>query len=331
MTEETIKAYVHSLPPVVFGLQAYKNLQCTRLAQGLHHLNFKLVISDGTKTCQAVLRLPATAENHRALIHEVWYLEKLKGDLAPNILFHAETSSLNMPILITEFVSGVHIAFSELTDSQVTMLAKKLAKVHSIKGSSYSPGGAVLPVTDGTYRDYAKLTVREGIDKPYARARKTISHDSKTVQQARSLLEQKLVANDEPWNQNEFSLCHGDIGVYNVLWTDHNLYLIDWDDARFGDPADDIAYIFAINKVSTHWQDVFLNTYIHAAKAKDIRSRIETYLLKNYLFDVVWAIGKLLEEKEDRSLIKLAQGEYQIKYEKRLAALKRYLDLHYSQ
>lgn len=325
MTEEMIERYVRSLPPAVFGLRTYKTLSCNRLEKGLHHLNFKVVISDDTKTCSGVLRLPATAENQRALIHEVWYLEKLKGDLAPNILFHTDTSSLGMPVLITGFIPGVHIDFSQLDDAQIVMLAETTAKVHSIKDNHFSPGGAVLPNSTGTYRDYARLTVHEDIDKPYEKA-KAIPHDDKTVRRARKLLSQKLDSNDTSWDQDEFSLCHGDIGIYNVLWTTHELHLIDWDGARFGDPADDIAYIFAINNVSTHWHHTFLDAYTHASTGHDVQSRIEIYLLKNYLFDVVWAIGKLLEEQESRSLVKLAPGEYQAKYEVRLAALKHYLN-----
>ena len=324
MTEEEVKAYVRSLPPHIFGLQTYEHLSCARLKKGLHHLNFKLVVSDTTKTCTAVVRLPATAEDQEALTREVWYLEKLKSDVTPNILFHATASSLGMPVLITAFVPGAHIAFSRLTEAQIGMLAKKLTDVHSIKENRYSSAGAVLPTFMGTYRNYARAVVYEDIDKPYERAR-SIPHDDKTVSRARTLLDRMLNSNNDSWGQNEFSLCHGDIGIYNVLWTEHDLRLIDWDGARFGDPADDIAYIFAINQVSSRWRSSFLNTYSRLSPTQHIQSRIEIYLLKNYLFDVVWSMGKLLEEQENRSLVKLARGEYQVMYEERLTALKRYL------
>jgi thiamine kinase-like enzyme len=324
MTEETIQEYIYSLPPRLFGLHNYKALHCKRLMKGLHHINFKLSISDDTTTCQAVLRLPATAENQQALMHEAWYLEKLRDDLAPKLLFHADTSSLGVPVLITEFVSGTHISFSELDDTQIAMLAEKLVDIHAIKDDRYSVGTTALPTTTGTYRDYAKLTILENIDKPYEQAL-AISHDREVISQARRLLQQKITPNDESWNQNKFSLCHGDIGIYNILWEEHDLRLIDWDGARFGDPADDIAYIFAINNVSARWQGTFLDTYIRKSARDDISSRIDMYLLKNYLFDVVWAMDKLLEEQEDRSLIKLARGEYGTEYEKRVVALKQHL------
>jgi aminoglycoside phosphotransferase (APT) family kinase protein len=324
MTEEMVKEYVLSLPARIFRVQSYKSLDCTKLEKGLHHLNFKLVISDGTKTCQAVVRLPAMAEDHQALIHEAWYLERLPNGVAPRILFHADTSLLGTPILITEFAPGVHIPFSRLDDSQIVMLANRLVAVHAIKSDRYSPLGVVLPYAMGTYRDYARLTVFEDIDKRYKQAG-SLPHDSKTVLRARKLLDQRLGAEDESWSQNEFSLCHGDIGIYNVLWTDRELSLIDWDGARFGDPADDIAYIFAINNVTADWQNIFLDAYISKSARTDILERVEAYLLKNYLFDVVWALGKLLEEQEDRSLVKLAHGEYWAMYETRLTALRQYL------
>lgn len=323
MTEETVQAYVHSLPASIFGLAVCKTIHCTKLDKGLHHLNFKLVVSDGNKTCAAVLRLPATAEDKTGLIHEAWYLKKLDSSVVPRVLYHADSSALGVPVLISAFAAGNHIAFDKLNDTQIALLAQKLAKVHSIQDSRYSLGPAALPTATGTYADYARSAVVEEIIKPYERA-KSIPHDATTVLHARNLLEQKLGGADESWDQNMFSLCHGDVGIYNVLWTNNDLRLIDWDGVRFGDPADDIAYTFAINHVSAHWQHVFLETYIRASARKDIPRRIETFLLKNYLFDVVWAIGKLFEEQEDRSLIKLAQGEYRAMYEERLAALRSY-------
>src|SRR5579862_7544507 len=48
-------------------------------------------------------------------------------------------------------------------------------------------------------------------------------------------------ATDEPP-----ALLHGDVGPDNMLWADTPV-LIDWEYARLGDPADDIASVFAQN------------------------------------------------------------------------------------
>jgi thiamine kinase-like enzyme len=320
MTEDNIKAYVHSLPPRIFGLETIETLECARLDKGLHHLNFKLDISDGFKKCQAVLRLAGTTEDYSRLINEVWYLKKVGEGIAPKVLYHADTSALEMPVVITAFAAGVHLDFNNLDDTHIARLAEKLAAVHAIKDTHYSIGDAALPATRGTYRDYARSAIYEALTKPYNRAKK-IPHD-KVIVKACEALEQKLNSPDPSWSQDTFSLGHGDVGIYNVLWSGHDLCLIDWDGARFGDPADDIAYIFAINHVSKQWQATFLDAYFRASKSKDVASRIETYLLKNYIQDVVWAIGKILEEQEGRSLVRLEKGAYQAMYERRLAALK---------
>ncbi|HEX6461656.1 MAG TPA: aminoglycoside phosphotransferase family protein [Candidatus Saccharimonadales bacterium] len=323
MTEEKIKAYVRSLPPTVFGLGAYKMLRCTKLEGGLHHLNFKLTISDGAHTRKVVLRLPATSHNQHSLMDEAWYLAKLSPGIAPGVVYHTATSPLGA-VLITKFMAGRHMPFDKFTKAHIITLAEQLARVHSIKNSQYSSGGAARPHTTGTYRNYALLTIREGNDKPYHRAKK-IAHDDKTVSLARELLGQQLTSSDASWNQTEFSLCHGDLNIYNLLWAKNHLCLIDWDDARFGDPADDVAYIFAVNHASEAWRDTFLDAYLRVSGRNDILARINTYLLKNYLFDVVWSLGKLLEEQKGRSLIKLKQGAYRAMHEQRLEALKRYL------
>jgi Ser/Thr protein kinase RdoA (MazF antagonist) len=45
------------------------------------------------------------------------------------------------------------------------------------------------------------------------------------------------------WQERDFSLCHGDLSIGNLLWEGDALALIDWEFARDGDPAEDIAYL----------------------------------------------------------------------------------------
>lgn len=48
------------------------------------------------------------------------------------------------------------------------------------------------------------------------------------------------------WDESGFALIHGDLSVGNILWDDSgNVALIDWEFARDGDPAEDLAYLIA--------------------------------------------------------------------------------------
>jgi Ser/Thr protein kinase RdoA (MazF antagonist) len=47
------------------------------------------------------------------------------------------------------------------------------------------------------------------------------------------------------WLESQFFLCHGDLSIGNILWDGDDVYLIDWEFARDGDAAEDIAYLVA--------------------------------------------------------------------------------------
>ncbi len=45
------------------------------------------------------------------------------------------------------------------------------------------------------------------------------------------------------WDEPAFSLLHGDLSAGNILWDEGRPTLIDWEFARDGDPAEDLAYL----------------------------------------------------------------------------------------
>ncbi len=45
------------------------------------------------------------------------------------------------------------------------------------------------------------------------------------------------------WHETDFALCHGDLSIGNILWDGDAVALIDWEFARDGDAAEDIAYL----------------------------------------------------------------------------------------
>lgn len=64
----------------------------------------------------------------------------------------------------------------------------------------------------------------------------------------------RLLATDLPasagWQERDFAICHGDLSIGNILWNGDAVALIDWEFARDGDPAEDIAYITAEQNLS---------------------------------------------------------------------------------
>jgi Ser/Thr protein kinase RdoA (MazF antagonist) len=63
------------------------------------------------------------------------------------------------------------------------------------------------------------------------------------------LLVQHIATLDLPpaagWSEPGFALLHGDLSIGNILWAENRVALIDWEFARDGDPAEDLAYLIA--------------------------------------------------------------------------------------
>lgn len=62
------------------------------------------------------------------------------------------------------------------------------------------------------------------------------------------------------WHDIGFALIHGDLSSGNILWDGDAVHLIDWEFARDGDPAEDLAYLITEGKFS-------LETFVDIAEA----------------------------------------------------------------
>jgi hypothetical protein len=79
-----------------------------------------------------------------------------------------------------------------------------------------------------------------------------------------------------------------DLRICPSWGADGTIKLIDWN-ATFGDPADELAYIFTGNHCSQSFVKTFLKSY-RPPEGSDITARIPAYVLKNLLDDLAWAI-----------------------------------------
>jgi len=328
MNEDDIISYVYSLDPELFTLKNINNIVCAKLDAGLHNLNFKLELSDGGNKYPVVLRIADNNRRPDSLTNEKYYIDILKDtNICPRVLFYERNGINNKPVLVSEFIEGSHIKFKDLSTEQIKVLATKIASIHSNHKTSFSTGNAQLPSENGTLKDYAQKTIKDRIDYPYKIYKVAVDHDKELINKACSMLQDLLRQDSEvSWSNNTFSLCHGDIGWGNVIWNNSSPYFIDWDDARFGDPADDLAYIFAINDLDEDFQKTFLQAYIEESNDKSVTPRLKAYILSNYLFDVTWSLGRLYKLSQGKSLIKVSEEKYQEMYEKRLMNLKTYIE-----
>ena len=100
--------------------------------------------------------------------------------------------------------------------------------------------------------------------------------------------------------------------------------LIDWTESVYGDPADELSALFAINNVTPEFKEIFLENYLKKRSDSTLNNRISVYVLKNRIADLVWSIKQLEREKSGNqsALLQKEDGVYQGYYNVRLEALR---------
>ena len=148
----------------------------------------------------------------------------------------------SIPFFVIEYIEGKpEFAPANLADFSL-QLATHLAKIHSVAGShpdlSFLPGG--LKSFEATFK--RPSTLNESLDE--GRIRKTL---------------------EVVWplpQRNAAALLHGDYWPGNILWREGKLVaVIDWEDARLGDPL----YDLAISRLDLLW--------IYGVEAMDVFTR----------------------------------------------------------
>jgi aminoglycoside phosphotransferase (APT) family kinase protein len=128
-----------------------------------------------------------------------------------------------IPYIVIEYIEGESIFTLDAVPDMIPQLAAQLARIHELDGSRQD--FSFLPQQAKIYAD--KLATRP--------ARLDDSLDEGHI---REVLE---AAGPLP-QRNKSVLLHGDFWPGNILWRDGRLVgVIDWEDARFGDPISDLA------------------------------------------------------------------------------------------
>jgi aminoglycoside phosphotransferase (APT) family kinase protein len=256
---------------------------------------------------------------HDAMLRKEARALALVGDYAPSSL-PCDRLGSDVPFIVQKLVPGESKSFNELDDDEIGKLASTLSAVHTVVSDRFSGRSGEEPTCcDGTYEDYVWAMVHESVTvrlnrfdiSPYPEATELLGSG---IQVLRTMLDEEADQFRTP--NRPFSLQHHDCNEGNVLWlADGTPILIDWN-PTFGDPADELAYIFTDNRCNQKFVETFLQNYQPPAGSGDVAARIPMYVLKNLLDDLAWAI-------EMRELH--AEEEWEVIYQQRLTNLSSYL------
>ena len=198
----------------------------------------------------------ATAEREAAV------LTKLAGVGAPRLYdFSNESRWFDTPAMCMQFIAGEHRELLSAPPTDVERLGAVVASLHNLRVDDLAElfGG---PTTTAAYTDeWVEL-----IASYLPRLRDPLPQQVQPrVMDALSFVRASLERGPEAIADagDRLVLLHGDVGPGNILWSDQPV-LIDWEYARLGDPADEIAYIFGQHGLGPSQRAAFWAGYRHA-------------------------------------------------------------------
>lgn len=326
--QEKFEGYLQSIDPQVLGLSNIDSVSCTPLEGGTANVTYLAKVNDNKKF---ILRFhPKSDDQTDHTAEEYKKLKEANGLHAPKALHLGKPDFINSSALIMEFEEGEHKDFNALTPVEIKNFANAVADIHSItRANTFSKTPDLPEDAEGTHYDYIQSHLDNTISRWLNEADPSIYQaDQGLIQRAQHELNEQIEQHKEAFSSTTFSYLHNDIVVLNVLWNKDQPTIIDWEVPAFGDRADEVAYIFAINNTSNEFNEVFLEEYEKHVDDPTLRERIEIYKLKNRLLDVAWAISKLDEEaKGQNPLMKREKGLYKGFYDIRLKGLRECLEL----
>ena len=202
--------------------------------------------------------------------NEARVLAKVGGLAAPSLYDFSPTSPwFATPTMSMSFVPGRQSAVSEASSSEIERLGSVVARVHA------QPVDDLVEQLSGTARDIASYAagrmrwILGGL--PWVREPLAAPIQARLVGAA-AVLEQgwDVWRDSESFRSGEpLALLHGDIALGNIIWGPDPV-LIDWEYARLGDPADEIAYLFDQSGLTALQRDAFWRGY-GASASNEVR------------------------------------------------------------
>ena len=198
---------------------------------------------------------------------EAKVLKKAGGTAAP-LLYDFRCNSLwfETPTMCMEFVPGQQKELRSATPAEIERLGSVVAWVHDLPvddllDGSYEPGD-VVSYAEGRLQSIISTLVWARDPLPaaiQARLRSAANSVQKSWERARG---------DQSFNTGAaLALLHGDPGPGNVLWGPGPI-LIDWEYARLGDPADEVAYLLDQNDLAPGQREAFWRGYRDGASTQ---------------------------------------------------------------
>ena len=263
-----------------------------------HHL-FKVTCDSDESFAVAVRVNSISSERERIKSRrEAYVLKFLDGNLAPKLYDFDESGRwFPEPVTSVSYVEGEPKDLNQMPADSIKELGRALARIHSVDtGALYLPQG-VYPNAAST-KDYLVERLESSINSKIPQSDVELPAEvsekfwlaySKVCIGVINGLKDELFDSDD-----RLSLVHGDVVSLNVIWRDHRPVLIDWEDTRLAEPAEEIAYTFTESKLDAGRRNAFWVGYSSQAE-KDIgklKARVAVWELVTAFGSAIWWLDR---------------------------------------
>jgi aminoglycoside phosphotransferase (APT) family kinase protein len=265
----------------------------SRFESGDRHAVYKVSYLDSAGATNHLVVRVATVDEARDCAQaerEATVLKKAHGVAAPHLYdFRCESPWFAAPTMCMQFVPGRQRDLIAAASSDVERLGSVVGWVHGLPTDDlvewFPHAGSIAAYRDERVEQIMGNVpwVRDPLPVPVQRRlQRAVLLVDRGLERARS---SGSFATDE-----RLVLLHGDPGPGNILWGPEPV-LIDWEYARLGDPADEVAYIFSQHGLSAPQRKAFWHGY---RSSTDPQQRLEDVVDRVSWWEPVTLLGSAL-------------------------------------
>jgi aminoglycoside phosphotransferase (APT) family kinase protein len=238
-------------------------ISVVRFGGGDRHAVFKVTYAarpDGTDDLVVRVSALSDAAEREQVAREAAVLGALEGSAAPLLLdVCCDGRWFDAPVMCTEFIQGDHRELASATGSELEALGEVVGSVHARPVSDLA-GYLGGPQTATGYLDQWGELISGYLPKLRQPLPQQVGSGLDRALSSVTRILGGPLREASPDAGEGLVLLHGDITPGNVLWADRPV-LIDWEYARLGDPADDVAYIFGQHGLRAGQRHAFWSGY----------------------------------------------------------------------
>lgn len=253
------------------------------IGQGYANLNVRVIVNQAQQF-NLRIGLKNNEKSARKLQNEFDVLRLVPVGIGPRaFIVDVSRTHLPRPYSILQYLPGE--TKTVWSDVDLETHARRLAQLHQRQFGQHGKFGRL------TEAEFDILNHFE-VDLHYWQTHYPARYDLATVQRLLPAIRQFVAGHIKLFTDlRAFTIVHNDLNMQNIVFHGNRLYFIDWQWARVGDPAQDIAAIGwdvaippGVMKLTGQRLDMFLDTYLGHKVDPTLRQRRDVWMVYQMFF-----------------------------------------------